>query len=96
MKPKAGKTAPASAPAPSGAIAATFPAELPRTLKPASVSQYGGHARSIAFQWLCGELTDEDAANAMDTTAGSALRSKIATILRDALKHGMIQIEVLS
>ena len=85
------------APALSGAIAVTFPAESPaRTLKHAHSARYDADARAVAFRWLCAELNDEAAAELLGTTAGSAVRSKIATIVRDALKNGKIQIEVFS
>ena len=58
-------------------------------------SRYSLDEQHVAFEWLTGHLTDMGAAIDLGCSPGAHVRSRVAAILRDALKNNIIRIEVL-
>ena len=58
-------------------------------------SRYSVDEHHVALEWLTGYLTDQGAATDLGCSPGAHVRSRVAAILRDALKNNIIRIEVL-
>ena len=58
-------------------------------------SRYTADEQRIAFEWLQGKHTDCTTAFGLGCSPGAHVRSRVAAILRDALRNNVIRIEVL-
>ena len=67
----------------------------PGLLTAAPSPRYSKQEYDTALEWLQGKYTDQTIAECLGCGTGAHVRSRVAAILRDALRNNVIRIEVL-